>query len=203
MSTAASFAADSPLLLLPIMPCTATAAVRSAAVIITCCCRSVGHPTLSLATAPVRTAWTADIVSRILHSMKSRAQQQGQDADHMRSLPTSIVPDSLTGLLALDGNAHCMDCRRPHPDWLSMHFGILVCLECAGRHRSFGTHITAVRSLRLDALSPEQLPYISFGGNARFTEYVESLGLVSTSINYSAPRVLYYRYIRIIVADCG
>ena len=40
------------------------------------------------------------------------------------------------------------DCSDP--EWSSVNLGIFICLECSGVHRSFGTHISQVKSVRLD-----------------------------------------------------
>jgi len=82
-----------------------------------------------------------------------------------------------SGILELPGNAHCNDCGVHAPEWVSVPFGVLLCLECSGHHRSFGTHITSVRSLKLDRWRDFQqaLKTIQNGGNNRFKEYVEGL----------------------------
>ncbi|EOD41443.1 hypothetical protein EMIHUDRAFT_631914 [Emiliania huxleyi CCMP1516] len=45
----------------------------------------------------------------------------------------------------------CADCGAARAEWLSANLGVLVCLECAGCHRSMGTHVSKMRSLVLDA----------------------------------------------------
>jgi len=84
-----------------------------------------------------------------------------------------------SGVLDLPGNAFCNDCGANSPDWASIPFGILLCLDCSGHHRSFGTHITAVRSMKLDRWTNLQteLKTLLKGGNKRFQEYVETLGI--------------------------
>jgi len=47
--------------------------------------------------------------------------------------------------------APCADCGAARAEWLSANLGVLVCLECAGCHRSMGTHVSKMRSLVLDA----------------------------------------------------
>jgi len=41
----------------------------------------------------------------------------------------------------------CADCGAARAEWLSANLGVLVCLECAGCHRSMGTHVSKMRSL--------------------------------------------------------
>jgi stromal membrane-associated protein len=40
-----------------------------------------------------------------------------------------------------------------------MHFtrGVLLCIRCSGIHRGMGTHISKVKSIDLDAWTPEQM----------------------------------------------
>eukprot|EP01133_Synstelium_polycarpum_P012201 gene12201-14279_t len=54
-------------------------------------------------------------------------------------------------------NTVCADCDAKDPDWASINFGSIVCIDCSGIHRSLGVHITKVRSLVLDKWEPELL----------------------------------------------
>jgi hypothetical protein len=38
-------------------------------------------------------------------------------------------------VLALPGNAQCCDCGMKNPQWASVSFGNVFCLECSGVHR--------------------------------------------------------------------
>jgi Putative GTPase activating protein for Arf len=51
-------------------------------------------------------------------------------------------------------NSFCCDCTRRNSTWAVVNFGCFVCLECSGIHRSFGSHISKVRSTRLDSWQP-------------------------------------------------
>lgn len=46
-----------------------------------------------------------------------------------------------------------MDCGQPETSWGGPTYGILLCVKCAGRHRSLGTHLTVIKSVR-DVLRP-------------------------------------------------
>ena len=44
----------------------------------------------------------------------------------------------------------CADCNNAYPEWADISRGIIICTQCAGIHRSLGTHVSQVRSLTLD-----------------------------------------------------
>jgi hypothetical protein len=72
-------------------------------------------------------------------------------------------------LRRLDGlNPICADCGSQHPNWASINFGIMICIECSGIHRSLGVHVSKVRSLTLDTWSRTQRSIMEAIGNETF-----------------------------------
>merc|ERR1712137_176206 len=64
------------------------------------------------------------------------------------------------------GNRNCADCGAPQPEWASTNLGIFVCIDCAGPHRSFGSHISKMRGVKLDRWDqPELLTRLDQVGN--------------------------------------
>lgn len=55
------------------------------------------------------------------------------------------------------GNDRCCDCFSLDTGWASVSHGILLCLECAGKHRSLGVNVSFVRSLSMDTWSRRQV----------------------------------------------
>lgn len=53
------------------------------------------------------------------------------------------------------------------PEWISYNLGITICIECSGVHRSFGSHVSKVRSMKLDNLEPELVLLMTSIGNAK------------------------------------
>ena len=64
-------------------------------------------------------------------------------------------------------NKICADCQCPGATWTSITLGIFICKRCAGIHRSFGTHISFVKSVTLDNWSAEQVKKMKEIGNEK------------------------------------
>ena len=74
-------------------------------------------------------------------------------------------------------NRICFDCGSKEPKWASPYLGILVCYECAARHRSYGTHISFIRSIDLDKWKKNQLISMQLAGNSYTKERFLQLGI--------------------------
>jgi len=82
---------------------------------------------------------------------------------------------------AIPGNNICADCPTKSPQWASLSFGVLVCLECSGKHRGLGVHISFVRSVQMDSWTEAQIALMREGGNKACNNYLSKQGLLPST----------------------
>ncbi|KAF1330867.1 Pde1 suppressor 1 family protein, partial [Globisporangium splendens] len=99
-------------------------------------------------------------------------------------------------LRKLPGNNRCVDCDAPYPQWATVSYGTFMCLECSGRHRGLGVHISFVRSVTMDSWTDKQVQQMQQGGNDNFREAFAVAGVPTTlsiSQKYNTPQAEAYR----------
>ena len=99
-------------------------------------------------------------------------------------------------LRALPGNNVCVDCDGKNPQWASVSFGTFMCLECSGRHRALGVHISFVRSVSMDSWTEKQIQMMRMGGNFKCIDFLKQYGIskdMPIPQKYNQPPALLYR----------
>mmetsp|Transcript_65392 Transcript_65392/g.156366 ORF Transcript_65392/g.156366 Transcript_65392/m.156366 type:complete len:727 (+) Transcript_65392:138-2318(+) len=132
------------------------------------------------------------------------------DVDAVSPLSNGAARDALDFFTqeAISGRRSCVECDSAEGDWASVSHGVYLCVECAGRHRGLGVHVSFVRSLSMDVWSNQQLQRMKLGGNKRFqtflSGYPQLRGLAETPTalreRYASRAVAYYR--RLLAAEC-
>ena len=111
------------------------------------------------------------------------------------TVDNQIRDEVMSTILAKPGNNVCFDCGSKGPKWSSPYLGIVICVECAAKHRSYGTHISFVRSVDLDKWNRKQLKSLELTGNAYTKERFNELGvpLIGGNYDYNNSMVLKVR----------
>lgn len=91
-------------------------------------------------------------------------------------------PDACLQLLqSLPGNQQCVDCGKRNPDWASITYGVLMCLQCSGIHRSYGVQVSYIRSIQYDTWNHQQIVSLLEGGNAQLRTFFHRHQLLDDS----------------------
>lgn len=105
---------------------------------------------------------------------------EGED----RSSPVSIFSNNvhdkdddnlkLVRSIPHSDNVICADCSDSEGvEWISMTFLVVVCVNCSSCHRNMGSHISKVKSLKLDNFAEESRVLLRYINNRSANAYLE------------------------------
>ncbi|CAL1144549.1 unnamed protein product [Cladocopium goreaui] len=126
-----------------------------------------------------------------------------QPSEEVEDLLQQPVPEDAISFFAQEfaKGQSCIDCGLPDADWASLSCGAYLCVDCAGRHRGLGVHLSFVRSTSMDHWSSQQLRRMQRGGTPRFRRFLatypqlaaEPQSNESLARRYNSRAVAYYR----------
>jgi Arf-GAP with SH3 domain, ANK repeat and PH domain-containing protein len=139
-------------------------------------------------------------ISVLINCKEKALTKSFQHENHQQQMSPGLMELQKTlirHIQNLPGNDQCCDCSsRNDVTWISINFGIIVCIQCSGVHRDLGVHHSRIQSLTLDNLKTAHLLIARAMGNNQLNEILEATLGKSNKINPESTMEDRYDFIR-------
>ncbi|XP_020266022.1 LOW QUALITY PROTEIN: ADP-ribosylation factor GTPase-activating protein AGD7-like [Asparagus officinalis] len=141
---------------------------------------------------------TYDEMLIILAPMDTSSTSEPAEPSEPVKLKEPVMEDTLMDSEdCFDNGDDCygIDLQR-NPQWASVSYGVFMCLECSGKHRGLGVHVSFVRSVTMDSWSEVQLKKMEAGGNDRLNAFLRQYGVAKEAeivVKYNSNAASVYR----------
>lgn len=101
---------------------------------------------------------------------------QGSPVSIFSSTFAAEDDDFLSVVRAVENSSNdiCADCGSTDSvEWISLNNLVAICVQCSSCHRNMGSHISKVKSLKLDNFKREQRVLLSYINNNTVNKYLE------------------------------
>lgn len=112
---------------------------------------------------------TKEILHRVAAELEAMRSDETISLASFHPMPTGC----LSLLRSLPGNLMCVDCGALNPLWASISYGCLLCIQCCGRHRSYGVNVSRVRSITIDNWLHSDVVAMLEGGNHQLSQFFD------------------------------
>lgn len=126
-----------------------------------------------------KTSMTSDLLTKAARELENMKQlekcQTHKKTTYKDHIP--FPPACLCLLKTIPGNIFCVDCGATNPQWATLTYGALLCLNCSGKQRRLGVQLSVVRSITMDSWSHKDVLAMLEGGNKQLSDFFDRHGL--------------------------
>ncbi|KAG7889379.1 hypothetical protein KL936_002953 [Ogataea polymorpha] len=115
--------------------------------------------------------------TREIRSSSNDLKKESLQNDGRHRRVSSVSLENLRMVQKADSsNTRCSECGSTESvEWISMNLLVIFCVKCSSCHRSLGTSISKVRSLKLDVFTPESYKLLQYINNKSSNAIYEEL----------------------------
>lgn len=74
-------------------------------------------------------------------------------------------------MMILKENKHCADCLSKESSWISLNFGVFICLHCSSVHRSLGPNFSKLKNPTTEKFNKQEFEVVK--GNVEVNSMYE------------------------------